>query len=398
MGRVLSGDRDDVTDCSAPLARVQRNPHGVRIHDRSDRVGGGPGRVVVDAVGLSGPPRALSAAVQITIDAPRAQDTGTIIVVSSEASITAFAPASVSNVACGFDVLGFAISGLGDRVTARRTRASGVRMSRITGDEGRLPHDARRNTASVAAAALIEGRQTPAGVEIVLEKGLPLASGLGSSAASAVAAVVAVDALFGLGAPLEELLRCAVEGERVACGAAHADNAAPSLYGGFVLVRSTRPIDIVRLPVPRELACAVLCPSLEVETKAARAVLGDSVPLAAAVAQWANVGALVAGLHRDDYDLIGRALQDAVAEPHRARLVPGFADAKRAALDAGALGCSLSGSGPAMFALCRGSDRASIVGAAMREAFAASTGVTARAVIASLPAPGAHVEPAESRV
>lgn len=317
---------------------------------------------------------------------------------SSETSIIAFAPGSVSNVACGFDVLGFAISALGDRVTARQTREPGVRVCGITGDNGRLPLDARRNTASVAAAALLEGRGLANGVEIALEKGLPLASGLGSSAASAVAAVVAVDALFGLVAPHEELLRCAVEGERVACGAAHADNAAPSLYGGFVLVRSTHPIDIVRLPVPRELTCAVLCPRLEVETKAARAVLGDSVPLAAAVAQWANVGALVAGLHRDDYDLISRALQDAVAEPHRARLVPGFADAKRAALDAGALGCSLSGSGPAIFALCRGPESAATVGAAMRAAFAASTGFDARSVVTGLPAPGAHVEPRESLV
>ena len=305
--------------------------------------------------------------------------------------MTVFAPASVANVACGFDVLGFALAEIGDRVTARRTSGRGVTIAAITGDDGRLPLEAARNTAGVAAAALLDAHGIADGVEISLEKGLPLASGLGSSAASAVAGAVAANALFDVGAPLDELLRCAVEGERVACGAAHADNAAPSLYGGFVLVRSMKPIDIVRLPVPADLACAVLSPQLEVQTKAARQVLGDTVPLGAAIVQWANVGALVAGLHSGDYALIGRALHDAVAEPRRAALVPGFADVKRAALDAGALGCSLSGSGPAIFALCQGIDSARRVADAMRTALAASAGVGGRTYVTALPCAGAQV-------
>lgn len=310
---------------------------------------------------------------------------------TSEPAITAFAPATVSNVACGFDVLGFAVAKLGDRVTARRTHEPGVRIARITGDDGRLPLDAARNTAGVAASALLTARGISAGVEISLHKGLPLASGLGSSAASAVAAVVAVNALFDLQAPPDELLHCAVEGERVACGAAHADNAAPCLYGGFVLVRSTQPIDVVRLPVPKDLACAVLSPRLEVATRAARAVLGDAVPLAAAVTQWANVGALVSALYTDDYPLMGRALHDAVAEPRRAALVPGFQAVKRAAIEAGALGCSLSGSGPAMFALCRGAAEARRVAGAMVSALKGATTGECSAIVTDLPAPGARI-------
>jgi homoserine kinase len=268
-------------------------------------------------------------------------------------SVAAFAPATVSNVACGFDVLGFAVEGPGDEVLACRRGESGVVISALEGDGGRLPRDAGRNTAGVATRALLElvGR-TGEGIDLRIHKRMPLASGLGSSAASAVAAVHAVDRLLGLGLPRVELLRCALEGERMACGSAHADNAAPCLYGGFVLVRALEPLDVVELPVPPGLSCALVRPHVEVETRMARGVLGDTVPLKAMVRQCGDLGALVAGLFRGDLALIGRALEDHVAEPLRAALVPGFRQVQAAARGAGALGCSLSGSGPSIFALC----------------------------------------------
>jgi len=281
--------------------------------------------------------------------------------------VAAFAPASVSNVGCGFDVLGFALQHPGDVVIAIPREQPGVELIDITGDEGRLPRVPEKNTATVAAAALLREISRPAnGVGIILRKGMPLASGMGSSGASAVAAVMAVNDALGLEASTETLLRCAMEGERAAAGAAHADNVAPALVGGFVLARSVDPPDIVRLPVPAGLACALLHPAIEIETRAARAILPAQVPLADAVRQWANVGALVAALHSVDFDLLARAMTDHIVERHRAHLVPGFADVRQAALDAGAIGANLSGAGPSMFALCRSVDDARRVGEAMR--------------------------------
>src|SRR5438552_2697204 len=280
-------------------------------------------------------------------------------------SITAFAPATVSNVACGFDVLGFALEAPGDEVTARLTGDHTIRIDEIIGDKGRLPHDGSKNTAGVAARALLDVIGERRGVALTIRKGLPLSSGLGGSAASAVAAVVAVDALIGARLPIDTLLACAFEGERLGAGSAHADNIAPCLYGGFVLVRRASPPDIVRLPVPHGLTAVVVHPDLEIETAKARALLGDSVPLADAIRQWANLGAFVDALHRGDYALLSRALEDTIAEPRRAPLVPGLAAIKQAAIAAGALGCSLSGSGPSLFALCRDSKTAHAVAAAM---------------------------------
>jgi len=282
-------------------------------------------------------------------------------------AVTAFAPATVSNVACGFDVLGFALDAPGDEVTARFAEG-GVRIDGIVNDGGRLPREASKNTAGVAAYALLARVGEKRGVALTVRKGLPLSSGLGGSAASAVGAVVAVDALIGSNLPIDALLACAFEGERLGAGSAHADNIAPCLYGGFVLVRSANPPDIVRLPVPADLAAVVVHPDLEIETARARALLGTQVPLADAIRQWANLGAFVDALHRGDFDLMSRSLEDAVAEPRRAPLVPGLSAIKRAAADAGALGCSLSGSGPSLFALCRGLDAANRVARAMTDA------------------------------
>lgn len=305
-------------------------------------------------------------------------------------AMTAFAPATVSNVGCGFDVLGFALDGPGDEVTARLHAAGTIVIEDIVGDDGRLPRNAARNTAGVAARALIAALGDSRGVALTIRKGLPLASGLGGSAASAAAAVVAVDALLDARTPRNTLIACALEGERVGAGSAHPDNVAPAICGGFVLVRHPDPLDIVQLPVPAGLTAVVVHPDLEIETARARAMLGDTVPLAAAIRQWANLGALVDGLHRSDFALISRALEDTIAEPRRASLVPGLADIKRAAADAGALGCGLSGSGPSMFALCRDAAIAARVAAAMTAVVRARIG-NAQTYISPIAPAGARI-------
>ena len=289
--------------------------------------------------------------------------------------IAVYAPGSVSNVACGFDVLGFALDEPGDIVTAVPHPDTGVRIDAIHGDGGRLPLDPMRNTASAAALALIRRLETTRGVALTIHKGLPLSSGIGSSGASAVAAVLATNELLGRPAPMDMLLECAMAGEQAGCGAMHPDNVSPSLYGGFVLARSAAPPDIVRLPVPEGLACAVLHPHLEVETGAARRLLGDQVALRDAVRQWGNLGALIAALYTNDIPLLSRSLVDVVAEPKRAGLVPGFHAVKAAATAGGALGCSLSGSGPSIFALAPTLEIARSVGEAMARAFAGAADV-----------------------
>lgn len=308
-------------------------------------------------------------------------------------SAIAFAPATVANVACGFDVLGLALEKPGDTVTAERSDEPGVSLAGIEGDGGRLTLDPDANTATVAAKHLLTTRAADPslGVRITVAKGLPLASGMGSSAASAVAAVVAVDHLLELGASRTDLLTSALEGERMAAGAGHADNAAACLYGGFVLVRPGEKPDVIRLPVPEGLSVAVVRPHREVSTKDSRVLLGKVVQLDNAVAQWANVGALVSGLYTEDWELISRALVDHVAEPVRSENVPAFADVKRAALDEGALGCSLSGSGPSMFALCRDLEIARRVAARMRSTFAERAGLEADEHVSSVSDQGARV-------
>jgi homoserine kinase len=305
-------------------------------------------------------------------------------------SVTAFAPATVSNVACGFDVLGFALDAPGDEVTARLTSA-GVRIDDILGDGGRLPREGAKNTAGIAALALLTTLGERRGVALTIRKGLPLSSGLGGSAASAAAAVVAVDAILGSRMPIETLIACALEGERLGAGSAHADNIAPSLCGGLVLVRCPDPPDVVRLPVPAGLTAVVVHPDLEIETARARALIGDTVRLADAVRQWANLGALVDGLHRGDFALISRSLEDTIAEPRRASLVPGLAAIKRTALDVGALGCGLSGSGPSIFALCASREAATRVADAMTAAVRAEIGGDVQTYMSPIASQGARV-------
>ncbi len=310
-------------------------------------------------------------------------------------AVRVFAPASVSNVACGFDTFGFAVDGLGDLVTATWSDQPGVTIASNTGDHGRLPLAAERNTAGRAAHAVLERLGATTGVVLRVEKRMPLSSGLGSSAASAVAAAVATDLLYGGRLDRGALLRCALWGERLASGSEHADNVAPSLLGGFVLVRALDPEpDLIDLPVPEGLACALVKPDLEIETLGARAMLGTTVELKRAVHQWANTAALVAGLFRSDLGLIARALEDFVAEPVRAALVPGFPAVKAAAREAGALGCSLSGSGPTLFALCADRSVAERVAEVMVATFAAHQ-LPAQRWVSRVGARGAHELAAE---
>lgn len=293
---------------------------------------------------------------------------------STPNKISVFASATVANVACGFDSLGFAINEPGDIVTVSHGKTAESRIVSITGDEGRLPLSMQKNTAGVAIQAMIqelEQRGHPAAssiFDISIEKKMPLGSGLGSSAASSVAAVVAANRLIGDPLTREELLPFVMLSEKIACGAAHADNVAPALLGGFVLVRSYQPLDVVQLHVPNDLHCAVLHPHIELLTEDARRVLKKNIRLDDAVIQWANLAGLITGLMKEDYDLISRSLNDIIFEPVRSLLIPGFDAVKGAALAAGALGCSISGSGPSIFALCRGEASAKKVGQAMQSA------------------------------
>jgi homoserine kinase len=311
--------------------------------------------------------------------------------------VRAFAPGSVSNVACGFDIFGFALDGFGDEITARVSETPGIHIDSISGDDGRLPLLAENNTAGLAAAAALEAAHgherglDVVGVSLEIDKKMPLSSGLGSSAASAVAAAVAVDGLLDAQLSKQELLLASLAGERLASGAEHCDNLAPSLYGGFVLVRAIQPrADVVRLPVPEGLTCALVRPHMAINTSEARGLLGTQVSLRNAIKQWGNTAALVAALYSGDFELLRRSLHDYIAEPARAGLVPGFSLAKAAAIEAGALGCSLSGSGPSVFALCATADGASAVVEAMASVFE-GRGLQVDRNISPVGAPGARI-------
>lgn len=283
--------------------------------------------------------------------------------------IKAFAPASIGNVSCGFDVLGLAVEQPGDVVEATFTTNKRVVINTIHGDKGLLPRETEKNTAGVAVIEFLKHIKSEQGIDLVLHKNLPLGSGLGSSAASAVAAVVAVNKLMDEPLTRIELLPFVMEAERIACGSAHADNAAPSLLGGLILVRQNDPLDVIAIPTPKELVCVLVHPHIEIKTRDARQVLKPTVSLIDGITQWANTAALVAGMMKSDYALIGRSLVDVVAEPMRAPLIPGFYTLKEAALHAGALGCGISGSGPTVFALCRGIESARKVSFAMEKSF-----------------------------
>jgi len=285
------------------------------------------------------------------------------------AHATAFAPASVGNVAIGFDILGFAIGALGDTVRVARTAAPGVTISAVRGVAGKITRDARGNTAGRALIALLEALRPEFGFEVEIDKGIPLGSGLGGSAASAVAAVVAANALLARPCAPLELLKFAMAGEAVASGARHVDNIAPSLFGGLVLTVGIDHPRVKQIPVPPGIRAIVVHPHMFIATARARAILKESVALGDFVWQTANLAGFISGCYTNDLDLIRASFEDVVIEPQRQALIPGFADVRRGALAAGALGCSISGAGPTMFAWALEAD-APGVQEAMRAAFA----------------------------
>ena len=269
---------------------------------------------------------------------------------------TAFAPGSVANVAIGFDILGFSVDAVGDRVTATRSITPGVRVLAIRGTKDDLPLEAERNTAGRAVMAMVEGLSLDFGIELEIDKGIPLASGLGGSAASAVAAVVAVNALLPVPLPRIELLGYAMQGEAVASGSRHADNISPSLFGGLVLTVGIDHPRVKQIPVPKGVSAVIAHPHLYVSTKQARAILSRTVNMSDFVWQTAHLAGFISACYTDDIELIRETLQDVVIERQRQELIPGFMDVRNAAMAQGALGCSISGAGPTMFALTLDAD------------------------------------------
>lgn len=270
-----------------------------------------------------------------------------------ENQVKVFAPATVANMICGFDVLGFAVNEPGDEVYMRRVDSPGVRIVKITGDEGRLPLDPDQNTVSACVKLLLKdfGLGEKVGVEIELHKNMPIGSGLGSSAASTVAGLFAINELLGKPLTKEQLLPYCIEGERLACGHGHADNVAPALYGGITLVRGGDDLDVIQLPTPPKLYASVIFPQVDVPTRDARQLIKEKVLLKDAVTQWGNIAGLVAGLFKEDYDLIARSMHDVLIEPTRAILIPQFYEMKQIALSQGALSFGISGSGPSVVAI-----------------------------------------------
>lgn len=268
--------------------------------------------------------------------------------------IKVFSPATVANVVCGFDVLGFAVNEPGDEVIMRLVDEPGVRLLKITGDDGRLPLDAGKNTVSAVVQYYLKHiNKEDVGVEIELHKKMPIGSGLGSSSASTVAGLYAINQLMGKLLTAKELVPFAMKGEELACGYGHADNVAPALMGGFVLVRSYEPLDLIALPTPKDLFAAIVYPEVEVPTKDARQMIRSKVLLKDAVTQWGNVAGLVSGLFLNDIDLVGRSMKDVLIEPTRSILIPGFEILRELAMENGAVGFGISGSGPSVFALTK---------------------------------------------
>jgi homoserine kinase len=281
--------------------------------------------------------------------------------------VRVFGPATVSNVGPGFDLMGFALESPGDEMIVRRN-ASGTLV--LVDESGcYLPLDPKKNVASVAAQALLDELESKEGFDLVFTKKINPGSGVGSSAASCVAAVVGVNHLLGSPFDTAALVPYAMEGEKIASGAVHADNIAPALLGGFTLIRGYDPLDIKHIPYPNDLWCAVIHPQLEIKTMESRKLIPTEVPLTTALQQCGNLAGLVAGLVTSDYGLISRSVTDVFAEPYRTQQLPEYQILRQSALEAGSLGTGLSGSGPSVFSLCRGEDMATSIGKVMEEHF-----------------------------
>lgn len=283
-------------------------------------------------------------------------------------SIRVFAPATVANIICGYDILGFAVDQPGDEVLMRLTNESGVQIKKISGDEGRLPLDPAKNTVSASVQHYLNHiGKADQGVEIELFKKMPIGSGLGSSSASTVAGLFAINTLFDNLLSPEKLVPFAMKGEELACGTGHADNVAPSLLGGVTLIRSYEPLDIIKLPYPEQLHCAIIFPHVDVPTRDARQMIRNKVLLKDAVTQWGNIAGLVSGFFMKDMDLIGRSMRDVLIEPTRAILIPSFYMMRQLAMENGAFSFGISGSGPSVFAFTPDQQKAEQINTKIRK-------------------------------
>lgn len=281
--------------------------------------------------------------------------------------IKIFCPATVANLSCGFDVLGLCLEGIGDEMIIRKVKEKGIRITKITGAD--LPLKTNKNVAGVAGLAMLNHLDLEFGFEIEIHKKIKAGSGIGSSAASAAGVVVGINELLGNPLHRKELIQFAMQGEFLASGSYHADNVAPAILGGFTLVRGYDPLEVIIIKSPNDLYVTIIHPHIEVKTSESRKVLPKEIPLKTAITQWGNLGGLISGLYTEDYELMGRCLQDVVAEPYRKNLIPEFDNVKKAALENGALGCGISGSGPSIYALSKGIQTAENVGNKIKEVY-----------------------------
>ena len=299
-----------------------------------------------------------------------------------------FSPATFSNLSCGFDVLGLCLETFGDYMEIIKSKKKGIYITSIIGEK--IPYDVKKNVAGVASEALIDSLKPDFGFEIKIDKKIKPGSGIGSSAASSVGAVVGINYLLGNPFKPEELIPYALEGEKLACGSKHADNVAPAILGGITLVRSTKPIDIIKLPIPKNLKAVIIHPKIEIKTADARKVLDKSIPLDKASQYWANLGAFVSSLYENNYELMKKSIVDNIIEPKRSQLIPMFDSLKQIANDNDSIGCGISGSGPSVFSLANGLKTAKIINNSFKKIYE-ETGIPFKTYVSDINKSGVKI-------
>ena len=299
-----------------------------------------------------------------------------------------FSPATISNLSCGFDVLGLCLETIGDYMEIIKSKKKGIYITSIIGEK--IPYDVKKNVAGVASEALIDSLKPDFGFEIKIDKKIKPGSGIGSSAASSVGAVVGINHLLGNPFKLKELIPYALEGEKLACGSKHADNVAPAILGGITLVRSTKPIDIIKLPIPKNLKAVIIHPKIEIKTADARKVLDKSIPLDKASQYWANLGAFVSSLYENNYELMKKSIVDDIIEPKRSQLIPMFDSLKQIANDNDSIGCGISGSGPSVFSLANGLKTAKIINNSFKKIYE-ETGIPFKTYVSDINKSGVKI-------
>tara|TARA_B100000886_G_scaffold140494_1_gene95099 strand:- start:15 stop:944 length:930 start_codon:yes stop_codon:yes gene_type:complete len=299
-----------------------------------------------------------------------------------------FSPATISNLSCGFDVLGLCLETIGDYMEIIKSKKKGIYITSIIGEK--IPYDVKKNVAGVASEALIDSLKPDFGFEIKIDKKIKPGSGIGSSAASSVGAVVGINHLLGNPFKLKELIPYALEGEKLACGSKHADNVAPAILGGITLVRSTKPIDIIKLPIPKNLKAVIIHPKIEIKTADARKVLDKSIPLVKASQYWANLGAFVSSLYENNYELMKKSIVDNIIEPKRSQLIPMFDSLKQIANYNDSIGCGISGSGPSVFSLANGLKTAKIINNSFKKIYE-ETGIPFKTYVSDINKSGVKI-------